>query len=87
MPAAGDRAVCSREWFNEGQKRGRVCAGSDRVMVRGVAGTGKTTLELEIRRLAEADRRWSPWSESAKEGKYAESGLCLGGYGGSVSER
>jgi len=42
---------CSREWFNEGQKAAvrHVLGSRDRVMViRGVAGTGKTTLEQEI---------------------------------------
>jgi conjugative relaxase-like TrwC/TraI family protein len=48
----GDPArPCSRYWFNEGQKAAvRHALGSrDRVMIiRGVAGTGKTTLEQEI---------------------------------------
>src|SRR6185437_5226236 len=42
---------CSRDWFNEGQKAAvrHVLGSRDRVMiVRGVAGTGKTTLEQEI---------------------------------------
>src|SRR5205814_4832774 len=42
---------CSRDWFNEGQKAAvaHVLASRDRVMmIRGVAGTGKTTLEQEI---------------------------------------
>ena len=42
---------CSRTWFNEGQKKAvaHVLGSRDRVMViRGVAGTGKTTLEREI---------------------------------------
>lgn len=42
---------CSREWFNEGQKNAirHVLGSRDRVMIiRGVAGTGKTTLEQEI---------------------------------------
>jgi conjugative relaxase-like TrwC/TraI family protein len=42
---------CSRGWFNEGQKAAvrHVLSSRDRVMViRGVAGTGKTTLEQEI---------------------------------------
>lgn len=45
-----DRAV-SREWFNEGQKAAvrHVLGTRDRVMIiRGAAGTGKTTLEQEI---------------------------------------
>jgi len=51
---------CSREWFNEGQKAAvrHVLSSRDRVMIiRGVAGTGKTTLEQEIgEALAEAKR-------------------------------
>jgi ATP-dependent exoDNAse (exonuclease V) alpha subunit len=42
---------CSRDWFNEGQKNAvrHVLSSRDRVMIiRGVAGTGKTTLEQEI---------------------------------------
>jgi len=42
---------CSRSWFNEGQKAAvrHVLGSRDRVMIiRGVAGTGKTTLEQEI---------------------------------------
>jgi conjugative relaxase-like TrwC/TraI family protein len=41
----------SREWFNEGQKAAvrHVLGSRDKVMIiRGVAGTGKTTLEREI---------------------------------------
>jgi conjugative relaxase-like TrwC/TraI family protein len=48
----GDPArSCSRDWFNEGQKAAvsHVLGSRDRVMIiRGVAGTGKTTLEQEI---------------------------------------
>ncbi len=42
---------CSRDWFTDGQKAAvrHVLGSRDRVMViRGVAGTGKTTLEQEI---------------------------------------
>jgi conjugative relaxase-like TrwC/TraI family protein len=42
---------CSREWFNDEQKAAvaHVLGSRDRVMIiRGVAGTGKTTLEQEI---------------------------------------
>ncbi len=42
---------CSRDWFNDGQKNAvaHVLGSRDRVMIiRGVAGTGKTTLEQEI---------------------------------------
>ncbi|MBR9804061.1 AAA family ATPase, partial [bacterium] len=45
-----DREV-SREWFNDGQKEAvrHVLSTRDRMMIiRGVAGTGKTTLEQEI---------------------------------------
>ena len=61
---------CSREWFNEGQKAAvRYVLGSrDRVMIiRGVAGTGKTTLEQEIgERLAEAGRPVVALAQSVK---------------------
>ncbi len=42
---------CSRDWFNDGQKAAvrHVLGSRDRVMmIRGVAGTGKTALEQEI---------------------------------------
>ncbi|HTU92792.1 MAG TPA: MobF family relaxase, partial [Gemmataceae bacterium] len=42
---------CSRQWFNDGQKTAvrHILGSRDRVMIiRGVAGTGKTTLEQEI---------------------------------------
>jgi len=42
---------CSRDWFNEGQKAAvrHVLGSRDRViMIRGIAGSGKTTLEQEI---------------------------------------
>lgn len=49
---------CSRDWFNDGQKAAvrHVLGSRDRVIIiRGVAGTGKTTLEQEIgEALAEA---------------------------------
>lgn len=51
---------CSREWFNEGQKAAvrHILGSRDRVMIiRGAAGTGKTTLEQEIgEALAEAGK-------------------------------
>jgi len=50
-PLGDSERPCSREWFNEGQKAAvrHVLGSRDRVMViRGVAGTGKTTLEQEI---------------------------------------
>lgn len=50
-PLADPDRPCTREWFNEGQKNAvrHVLGSRDRVMIiRGVAGTGKTTLEQEI---------------------------------------
>lgn len=50
-PLGDPKRECSREWFNEGQKAAvrHVLGSRDRVMIiRGVAGTGKTTLEQEI---------------------------------------
>jgi conjugative relaxase-like TrwC/TraI family protein len=50
-PLGDPEQPCSRDWFNEGQKAAvrHVLGSRDRVMiVRGVAGTGKTTLEQEI---------------------------------------
>jgi conjugative relaxase-like TrwC/TraI family protein len=61
---------CSREWFNEGQKAAvrHVLGSRDRVMiVRGVAGTGKTTLEQEIgEALAEAGKPVVALAQSVK---------------------
>src|SRR5207248_2296716 len=50
-PLADPNRPCSRDWFNEGQKAAvrHVLGSRDRVMIiRGAAGTGKTTLEQEI---------------------------------------
>lgn len=50
-PLGNPERECSREWFNEGQKAAvrHVLESRDRVMIiRGAAGTGKTTLEQEI---------------------------------------
>ena len=50
-PLGDPNRDCSRDWFNEGQKAAvrHVLGSRDRVMIiRGVAGTGKTTLEQEI---------------------------------------
>ena len=50
-PLGNPDRPCSRDWFNEGQKAAvsHVLGSRDRVMIiRGVAGTGKTTLEQEI---------------------------------------
>ncbi len=61
---------CSRDWFNEGQKAAvrHVLGSRDRVMIiRGVAGTGKTTLEQEIgEALAEAGRPVVALAQSVK---------------------
>ena len=61
---------CSRDWFNEGQKEAvrHVLGSRDRVMIiRGVAGTGKTTLEQEIgEALAEAGRPVVALAQSVK---------------------
>lgn len=60
----------SRDWFNEGQKVAvrHVLGSRDRVMIiRGVAGTGKTTLEQEIgEALAEAGRPVVALAQSVK---------------------
>src|SRR5581483_3656191 len=59
-PLGDPERPCSREWFNEGQKAAvsHVLGSRDRVMIiRGAAGTGKTTLEQEIgEALAEAGK-------------------------------
>lgn len=61
---------CSRSWFNEGQKAAvrHVLGSRDRVMIiRGVAGTGKTTLEQEIgEALAAAGRPVVALAQSVK---------------------
>jgi conjugative relaxase-like TrwC/TraI family protein len=67
----GDPArPCSRDWFNDGQKAAvrHVLGSRDRVMIiRGVAGTGKTTLEQEIgEALAEAGKPVVALAQSVK---------------------
>jgi conjugative relaxase-like TrwC/TraI family protein len=61
---------CSRAWFNEGQKAAvrHVLGSRDRVMIiRGAAGTGKTTLEREIgEALAEAGHPIVALAQSVK---------------------
>lgn len=61
---------CSRDWFNDGQKAAvrHVLGSRDRVMlIRGVAGTGKTTLEQEIgEALAEAGKPVVALAQSVK---------------------
>src|SRR5262249_7152570 len=50
-PLGNPNRPCSRDWFNDGQKAAvrHVLGSRDRVIViRGAAGTGKTTLEQEI---------------------------------------
>ena len=60
----------SRDWFNDGQKNAvrHVLGSRDRVMIiRGVAGTGKTTLEQEIgEALAEVGRPVVALAQSVK---------------------
>jgi conjugative relaxase-like TrwC/TraI family protein len=60
LPLGDPNRPCSRAWFNDGQKAAvrHVLGSRDRVMIiRGIAGTGKTTLEQEIgEALAEAKR-------------------------------
>lgn len=69
-PLANPERPCSREWFNEGQKAAvaHVLGSRDRVMIiRGVAGTGKTTLEQEIgEALAEAGKPVVALAQSVK---------------------
>jgi conjugative relaxase-like TrwC/TraI family protein len=51
LPMGDPNRPCSRDWFNAGQKAAvkHVLGSRDRVMIiRGVAGKGKTTLEQEI---------------------------------------
>jgi conjugative relaxase-like TrwC/TraI family protein len=69
-PLGDAERPCSRDWFNEGQKAAvlHVLGSRDRVMIiRGVAGTGKTTLEQEIgEALAEAGRSVVALAQSVK---------------------
>lgn len=69
-PLGDPDRLCSRDWFNEGQKAAvrHVLGSRDRVMIiRGVAGTGKTTLEQEIgEALAEAGRPVVALAQSVK---------------------
>jgi ATP-dependent exoDNAse (exonuclease V) alpha subunit len=69
-PLGDPKRPCSREWFNEGQKAAvrHVLGSRDRVMViRGVAGTGKTTLEQELgEALAEAGKPVVAIAQSVK---------------------
>ena len=69
-PLGNPERPCSRDWFNEGQKAAvrHVLGSRDRVMIiRGVAGTGKTTLEQEIgEALAEAGKPVVALAQSVK---------------------
>ena len=69
-PLGDPERQCSRNWFNDGQKAAvrHVLGSRDRVMIiRGVAGTGKTTLEQEIgEALAEAGRPVVALAQSVK---------------------
>ena len=69
-PLGDPERPCSREWFNDGQKAAvrHVLGSRDRVMIiRGVAGTGKTTLEQEIgEALAESGRPVVALAQSVK---------------------
>ncbi len=69
-PLGDANRPCSREWFNDGQKAAvrHVLGSRDRVMIiRGVAGTGKTTLEQEIgEALAEAGKPVVAIAQSVK---------------------
>jgi len=69
-PLGDPERHCSRDWFNDGQKAAvrHVLGSRDRVMlIRGVAGTGKTTLEQEIgEALAEAGKPIVAIAQSVK---------------------
>lgn len=69
-PMGDPQLMISRDWFNEGQKEAvrHVLCSRDRVMlIRGVAGTGKTTLEQEIgERLTEAGKPVVALAQSVK---------------------
>jgi conjugative relaxase-like TrwC/TraI family protein len=69
-PLGDPKRPCFRDWFNEGQKAAvaHVLGSRDRVMIiRGVAGTGKTTLEQEIgEAVAEAGKPVVALAQSVK---------------------
>ena len=84
---------CSRDWFNDGQKAAvrHVLGSRDRVtIIRGVAGTGKTTLEQEIgEALAEAGLPVVAMAQSVKASREvlrAGGGLRQRRHGGAVLE-
>ena len=70
LPLGDPERPCSRDWFTEGQKAAvrHVLGSRDRVMIiRGGAGTGKTTLEQEIgEALAEAGKPIVALAQSVK---------------------
>jgi len=72
-PLGDPKRPCSRQWFNDEQKAAvsHVLGSRDRVMIiRGAAGTGKTTLEQEIgEALAEAGRPIVALAQSVKAGR------------------
>jgi hypothetical protein len=69
-PLGDPNRSCSRDWFNDGQKAAvrHVLGSRDRVMIiRGIAGSGKTTLVQEIgEALAEAGRPVVALAQSVK---------------------
>ncbi len=69
-PLGDPKRPLTRDWFNDGQKAAvrHVLGSKDRVMmIRGVAGTGKTTLEQEIgEALAEAGKPVVAIAQSVK---------------------
>jgi conjugative relaxase-like TrwC/TraI family protein len=69
-PVGDAERPCSRDWFNEGQKAAvaHVLGSRDRVMlIRGIAGSGKTTLQQEIgEALAEAGKPVIAMAQSTK---------------------
>jgi conjugative relaxase-like TrwC/TraI family protein len=70
LPLGDRERPCSREWFNEEQKAvvRHVLGSRDKVtIVRGAAGTGKTTLEQELGEgLAEAGKKVVAIAQSVK---------------------
>jgi conjugative relaxase-like TrwC/TraI family protein len=69
-PLGDPERPCSRDWFNDGQKAAvsHVLGSRDRVMIiRGAAGTGKTTMEQEMgEALAEAGKPVVALAQSVK---------------------
>jgi len=80
-PLGDPERPCSRDWFNDGQKAAvrHVLGSRDRVMIiRGVAGTGKTTLEQEIAEaLAEAGKPVVAMAQSVKARDVLRDKACL----------